>query len=44
MYLQTYKNVAVEADTKGKIQPIDSELAVLPCLSQTHKNVFWFRG
>lgn len=44
MYLQTHKNVAAEADTKGKIQPIDSGLAVFPCLSQTHKNVFWFRG
>lgn len=44
MYLQTHKNVAVQADTEGKIQPIDSGLAVFPCRSQNHKDVFWFRG
>lgn len=43
-FLQTRKHVAVEADTEGKIQPIDSGLAVFPCLSQNHKNGFWFRG
>lgn len=40
MYLQTHKNVAVQADTEGKIQPIDSGLAVFPCHSQNHKDVF----
>lgn len=44
MYLQTHKNAAVEADSEGKFHPIDSRLAVFPCLSQNHKNVFWFRG